>query len=89
MTEGLDLHPARRVYTYQMNANDLSGELKSQTKEVLQKAGDQFSEQASHLQDLASDARYHTEDFIQTNPWLAVSIAAGVGFVFGVLVARR
>ena len=35
------------------------------------------------------DARYHTEDFIQTNPWLAVSIAAGVGFVFGALFARR
>jgi len=83
------LHPARRVYTYEMNANDLAGELKDQTKEVLHKAGDQISEQASHLQDLASDARYHTEDFIQTNPWLAVSIAAGVGFVFGVLAARR
>jgi ElaB/YqjD/DUF883 family membrane-anchored ribosome-binding protein len=83
------LHPARRVYTYGMNANDLADDLKSQTKDVLQKAGDQLSEQASHLQDLASDARYHTEDFIQTNPWVAVSIAAGVGFVFGVLVARR
>jgi ElaB/YqjD/DUF883 family membrane-anchored ribosome-binding protein len=72
-----------------MNANDLSDELKSQTKDALQKAGDQLSDQANHLQDLASDARYRTEDFIQTNPWVAVSIAAGVGFVFGVLIARR
>jgi ElaB/YqjD/DUF883 family membrane-anchored ribosome-binding protein len=72
-----------------MNANDMADELKSQTNDVLQKASDQLTEQASHLQDLASDARYHTEDFIQTNPWIAVSVAAGVGFIFGILVARR
>jgi ElaB/YqjD/DUF883 family membrane-anchored ribosome-binding protein len=72
-----------------MNANDLAGELKDQTKDALNKAGDQISEQASHLRDFASDARYHTEDFIQANPWLAVSIAAGVGMAFGILVARR
>jgi ElaB/YqjD/DUF883 family membrane-anchored ribosome-binding protein len=66
-----------------------SDDLKKQTKEVLRKAGDQLSEQASHLSDVATDIRYTTEDFIQANPWPAVAIAAGVGFVFGVLVARR
>jgi ElaB/YqjD/DUF883 family membrane-anchored ribosome-binding protein len=68
-----------------MTENDL----KDQTKQALEKAGDQFSEHASTLRDLATDARYHGEDFIQTNPWVAVALAAGVGFAVGVVVARR
>ena len=83
------MRPAKRVYTSDMNANDLTGELKSQASDALQKAGDQISEQTSNLRDFATDARYHTEDFIQANPWLAVSIAAGVGMAFGILIARR
>ncbi len=79
---------AIRPYTGVMNENDLS-DLKGQTKQVLEKAGDQLSEHASHLGDLAADARFHGEDFIQTNPWLAVSIAAGLGLIVGVIVARR
>ena len=74
-----------------MNPNDPVGELKEQASEALEKAGDQLSEHASHLQDLATDARYRTEDFIQANPWLAVGIAASIGFVFGagLSLARR
>jgi ElaB/YqjD/DUF883 family membrane-anchored ribosome-binding protein len=66
-----------------MDPNDPVGELKEQASDVLDKAGDQISEHASQLQDLATDARYRTEDFIQTNPWTAVGIALGIGFIFG------
>jgi ElaB protein len=86
---GADLLPGIHAYIGHMNPNDLAGDLKVQTKQALEKAGDQFSEQASHLRDLATDARYHGEDFIQTNPWLAVSVAAGLGFIVGAIVARR
>lgn len=75
-----------------MNENDLSAQaadLKNQASEVLHKAGDQISDQACALRDLAADARYHSEDFIQTNPWTAVALAAGFGFFVGVIVARR
>jgi ElaB/YqjD/DUF883 family membrane-anchored ribosome-binding protein len=67
------------------NADDL----KNQAKDALRKAGDQLSEQSSQLLDIATDIRYTSEDFIQTNPWQAVAIAAGLGFVVGVLFARR
>ena len=30
-----------------------------------------------------------TEDYVKRNPWQAVGIAAGVGLVLGVLLARR
>ena len=66
-----------------------SDDLKSHAKDALHKAADQLAEQAYHLRDLAADARYNSEDFIQTNPWQAVFIAGGIGFLIGFLVARR
>ena len=63
--------------------------LKTQAKEVLRKVSDDLSEQAYHFRDLASDARYNSEDFIQTNPWLAVGLATGFGVLVGVILARR
>jgi ElaB/YqjD/DUF883 family membrane-anchored ribosome-binding protein len=75
-----------------MSQNDFAAhaaDAKSNAREVLYRVGGQLSEQANHLRDLASDARYHSEDFIQTNPWPAVALAASLGFIAGVLVSRR
>jgi ElaB/YqjD/DUF883 family membrane-anchored ribosome-binding protein len=85
------LRRAVGVYTYGMSENDFpaQADLKSQALDVIDKAGDQLSEHVYHLRDLAADARYHSEDFIQTKPWAAVALAAGLGFVVGVVVARR
>jgi ElaB/YqjD/DUF883 family membrane-anchored ribosome-binding protein len=35
------------------------------------------------------DALIATEDYVKRNPWQSVGIAAGVGLVLGVLLARR
>jgi ElaB/YqjD/DUF883 family membrane-anchored ribosome-binding protein len=35
------------------------------------------------------DAVHATEDYTRKNPWQALGIAAGIGLVIGVLVARR
>ena len=35
------------------------------------------------------DAMFATEDYVKRNPWQSVGIAAGVGLVLGVLLARR
>jgi ElaB/YqjD/DUF883 family membrane-anchored ribosome-binding protein len=35
------------------------------------------------------DAVIATEDYVRRNPWQSVGIAAGVGLVIGVLLARR
>ena len=81
-----------RVYTDRMSEHDVSAQaadLKSHAREVLQRVGAQLAEQANHLRDIASDARYHSEDFIQTNPWPAMALAASLGFIAGMLVARR
>jgi ElaB/YqjD/DUF883 family membrane-anchored ribosome-binding protein len=35
------------------------------------------------------EALHSTEDYARRNPWQAMGIAAGVGLVIGVLLARR
>lgn len=35
------------------------------------------------------DAMIATEDYVKRNPWQSVGIAAGIGLVIGVLLARR
>lgn len=73
-------------------SDDLSArttDLKTQAKETVRKVSDQLNEQANYLRDATASARYNTEEFIQNNPWQSVAIAAGIGFLLGVVIARR
>ncbi len=63
--------------------------LKSHASETVRKVSETLNDQANSLRDTAAGVRYNTQDFIETNPWQAVAIAAGIGFLFGVIVARR
>jgi ElaB/YqjD/DUF883 family membrane-anchored ribosome-binding protein len=63
--------------------------LKAQASEAVRKVSDTISGQANILRDTATSARYNTQDFIENNPWQAVAIAAGIGFLLGFIVARR
>jgi ElaB/YqjD/DUF883 family membrane-anchored ribosome-binding protein len=63
--------------------------LKAQASEAVRKVSETLNDQANVLRDTATSARYNTQDFIENNPWQAVAIAAGVGFLLGVIVARR
>ncbi len=64
-------------------------DLKTQAKATVRKVSEQITEQANYLRDATATARYNTEDFIQNNPWQSVAIAAGIGFLVGVIVTRR
>jgi len=73
-------------------STDLSAgtdDLKVKARDTVRKVGDQLTEQANYLRDATASARYNTEDFIQTNPWQSVAIAAGIGFLLGVIISRR
>jgi ElaB/YqjD/DUF883 family membrane-anchored ribosome-binding protein len=63
--------------------------LKAQASEAVRKVSDTITGQANILRDTATSARYNTQDFIENNPWQAVAIAVGIGFLLGVIVARR
>ena len=64
-------------------------DLKAQASEAVRKVSEKITDQANVLRDTAASARYNTQDFIENNPWEAVAIAAGIGFLVGVIVARR
>jgi len=63
--------------------------LKAQASEAVRKVSETINDQANILRDTAAGVRYNTQDFIENNPWQSVAIAAGVGFLVGVVVARR
>ena len=64
-------------------------EIKAQASEAVRKVSETINDQANVLRDTAASARYNTQDFIENNPWQSVAIAAGVGFLVGIIVARR
>ncbi len=73
-------------------SNDLSAQvddLKTQASQVARKVGDQINEQANTLRDATAEARYATQEFIENNPWQAVAMAAGLGLLVGIIIARR
>ena len=63
--------------------------LKAQASEAVRKVSETINEQANVLRDTAAGVRYNTQDFIENNPWQSVAIAAGIGFLVGVIIARR
>ena len=63
--------------------------LKTQASETVRKVSETIHDQANVLRDTAAGVRYNTQDFIENNPWQSVAIAAGIGFLLGVIVARR
>jgi ElaB/YqjD/DUF883 family membrane-anchored ribosome-binding protein len=63
--------------------------LKAQASQAVKKVSESINDQANVLRDSAASARYNTQDFIENNPWEAVAIAVGIGFLLGVVVARR
>ena len=63
--------------------------IKAQASEAVRKVSETINDQANVLRDTAQSARYNTQDFIENNPWQSVAIAAGVGLLIGIIIARR
>jgi len=63
--------------------------LKTQATDAVRKVSDTIHDQANVLRDTAAGVRYDTQNFIENNPWLSVALAASIGFVIGVAVAKR
>ncbi len=73
-------------------SNDLThniDDIKQQASEVARKVGGQINEQANVLRDVTAAARYNTQEFIENNPWQSVIMAASLGLLVGIVIARR
>ena len=70
-------------------AGEQADELRAQIKDSLFKARETLAETRETWQARSQDAVANTEEYVQTNPWQSVGIAAGVGFLIGLLATRR
>jgi ElaB/YqjD/DUF883 family membrane-anchored ribosome-binding protein len=72
----------------QDSAGTQTEELRGTISANLSRARKLLSEQEGSLREHGQAAIQSTEEYVQTNPWQSIGIAAGVGFLLG-LVTRR
>lgn len=70
-------------------AGDQADELRQQIQDSLLRARETLKLTEDSLRERGKAAVIATEDYVQANPWQSVGIAAGVGFLIGLLATRR
>ncbi|PJI49713.1 MAG: hypothetical protein CTR55_10255 [Pseudomonas sp.] len=64
-------------------------QMRAQIHESLKRARDAIYSTKDSVRDQGKAAVDATEDYVGDHPWQAVGIAAGIGFLLGLLVSRR
>lgn len=62
---------------------------REKVQESLHRAKVKLAEAEEILIDKGKQAARVTDEYVHDNPWKAVGIAAGIGFVIGLLMGRR
>jgi len=62
---------------------------RARAEESLRAAKNRLAETQAAVIGKAKAAAKATDDYVHENPWKAVGVAAGVGFILGILVSRR
>ena len=63
--------------------------VRARAQESLRAARARLSEAGGEIEARARAAAKQTDDYVRENPWTAIGIAAGVGFLVGLLSNRR
>ncbi|WP_447793265.1 MULTISPECIES: DUF883 family protein [Pseudomonas] len=70
-------------------AGDQADELRQQIHDSLLRARETLKLTEDSVRESGKAAVNATEDYVQANPWQSIGIAAGVGFLIGLLATRR
>jgi ElaB/YqjD/DUF883 family membrane-anchored ribosome-binding protein len=62
---------------------------RTRAEESLRSARVRLNEAGEQVAERTRVAATAADDYVRENPWQAVGIAAGIGFVFGLVLARR
>ncbi|HEX6137172.1 MAG TPA: DUF883 family protein [Casimicrobiaceae bacterium] len=84
ITEAEDL--LRRAGT---ETGERAKDLRAQVEAKLLAAKLRLQELQGDAMDHAKAAARYTDDYVHDNPWPAIGVAAGVGFLLGLLISRR
>jgi len=70
-------------------AGDKIADLRARAEESLGSARQRLSDAGARLEERARSAARSTDTYVHENPWTAVAIAAGIGYVLGNIGRRR
>jgi ElaB/YqjD/DUF883 family membrane-anchored ribosome-binding protein len=70
-------------------AGEKMADLRERIGERLRDAKLRIADAEEALVDRTKAAARATDDYVNDNPWQAVGIAAGVGFLLGLIIGRR
>jgi ElaB/YqjD/DUF883 family membrane-anchored ribosome-binding protein len=70
-------------------AGDKIGVLRDKIQDHLARARDTLADTQAAVIDKAKEVGHAADEYVQDNPWKSVGIAAGAGFVIGLLIGRR
>lgn len=70
-------------------AGDKATELRGKIQIRLADAKLRLAEAEAALVDRAKQVGRVTDDYVHDNPWRSVGVAAGMGFIIGLLIGRR
>ena len=68
---------------------DRARDLRSQVEAKLLAAKLRLQEIQGATADRAKDAARYADDYVHSNPWPVIGVAAAIGFIAGVLTSRR
>ena len=71
------------------STGDKAVELRDKAAAALKKASEALSDWQATVVEKGRDAAIMTDDYVHENPWQAIGIGAAIGFLVGVVVARR
>lgn len=70
-------------------AGDKIAEIRAKAQDRIAGAKIRLAELEAVVVDKAKQAGRVADDYVHDNPWRSVGIAAGVGFIVGLLIGRR
>lgn len=71
------------------STGEKAAELRDKAVVALKRASEQLSDLQATVIEKGRDAAILTDDYVHENPWQAIGIGAAIGFLVGVVVARR
>ena len=70
-------------------AGEKIAEIRARTQDSLATAKIKLAEAEAALVDRAKEVGRAADDYVHDNPWRSVGVAAGFGFIVGLLIGRR
>lgn len=70
-------------------AGEKIADIRAKTQDRLSAAKIKLAEAEAAVVDKARQAGRIADDYVHDNPWRSVGMAAGVGFIVGLLIGRR